>query len=83
MAKKIFDKDIFAHTWPMLCMAPDTQISEHARAEIMAFDFANATALEVYTFCSEFADRAYNTNDISSFVRVLLDVSNYYERPVE
>lgn len=83
MAKKVFDKGMFEAIWPMICMAPDTQMSEQAREEITDFDFANATPLEVYIFCSEFAASAYATNDISSFVRVLLDVSNYYERPPE
>lgn len=83
MAKQVFDKSIFAEIWPKLCDAPDGQISETVRKELRDFDFEKATSLEVYNFCSEVSSRAFATHDISSFVRVLFDVSNYYERPAE
>lgn len=83
MAKKVFSKDMFAGIWPMLCAAPITQISEELQEELRDFEFDKATDLEVYLFCSELATHAFATHDISPFVRVLLDVANFYERPVD
>jgi hypothetical protein len=81
MPKKVFSKDMFASIWPILCTAPDTQISEELQEELRDFDFDKATDLEVYVFCSELSPRAFSTHDISSFIRVLLDVAKFYERP--
>jgi hypothetical protein len=83
MAKQVFDKSMFAEIWPKLCAAPITQVSEEVQEELRDFDFEKATSLEVFIFCSELSSRAFATHDISSFVRVLFDVSNYYERPTE
>ena len=83
MSKPVFDKKIFTEIWPKLCDAPITQISKDIQEDIQDFEFEKATSLEVYLFCSELSARAFATNDISSFVRVLFDVANYYERPTE
>lgn len=83
MPKKTFEKNVFDEIWPKLCLAPIEQISAGTQEEIRDFDFEKATDLDVYVFCSELASRAFYAHEISSFVRVLLDVASYYERPVE
>jgi len=82
MAKHVFTKYMFESIWPMLCTAPTTQISEEIQKELRDFEFDKATDLEVYVFCSELAVRAFASHDISSAIRVLLNVANFYERPV-
>ena len=79
MSKPVFDKKIFTEIWPKLCDAPITQISKDIQEDIQDFEFEKATSLDVYLFCSEISA----SPDISSFVRVLFDVANYYERPTE
>jgi hypothetical protein len=83
MTKKVFDKSMFEYIWSLLCSAPITQISEEIQEELRDFDFDKATSLDVYLFLSELASRGFATHAISPFVYVLLNVSAFYERPVD
>lgn len=77
-----FNKEMWVDTWPKLLEAPDSQIDQTVMAKLRNFDVANKKPREIYDFLSGLSLKEPDTS-ISAFVRELIAVHKFYERPEE